>query len=110
LNQSGNQILPAKSKEPAKLDIAFKPGKPTEAGGEQTVTFACNIHTWMKGYAKVFDHPFAAVTKEDGTYEIKNAPAGVDVELVYWHESMSKPESLGTVNLKDTTTKDFKIK
>ena len=55
-------------------------------------------------------HPFAAVTKEDGVYEIKNAPAGVDVELVYWHESMSKPEVLGTINLKDTTTKDFKIK
>ncbi len=112
LNQSGNQILPAKSKEPSKLDIAFKPCRPTEAGGEQTVTFACNIHTWMKGYAKVFDHPFAVVTKEDGAYEIKNAPAGVDVELVYWHESMARPEVLEKITLKDkdTTTKDFKIK
>src|SRR5947208_6270328 len=109
LNQSGNQILPAKSKEPSKLDIAFKPCRPTEAGGEQTVTFACNIHTWMKGYAKVFDHPFAAVTKEDGVYEIKNAPAGVEVELVYWHESMSRPEVLETITLKDkdTATKDL---
>jgi hypothetical protein len=112
LNQSGNQILPAKSKEPAKLDIPFKPCRPTEAGGEQTVTFACNIHTWMKGYAKVFDHPFAVVTKEDGTYEIKNAPAGVELDLVYWHESMNAPQVLKKVTLKDkeTATEDFKIK
>src|SRR5438093_4446274 len=83
INSGGNQILPPKTPNP--LDISFKPSRPTEAGGEQTVTFACNIHTWMKGYAKVFDHPFAVVTKEDGTYEIKNAPAGVELDLVYWH-------------------------
>jgi hypothetical protein len=112
LNPSGNQILPAKSKEPSKLDITFKPCRPSEAGGEQTITFACNIHTWMKGYAKIFDHPFTAVTKEDGVFEIKNAPAGAEVELVYWHESMDKPQVLEKITLKDkdTTTKDFKIK
>jgi hypothetical protein len=112
LNSGGNSILPPKGEKVSKLDIVFKPCKPSEAGGEQTVTFACNIHTWMKGYAKVFDHPFEAVTKEDGVYEIKNAPAGVEVELVYWHESMTRPEVLEKITLKDkdTTTKDFKIK
>ena len=113
LNSGGNQILPPKQgSNVSKLDISFKPSRPTDAGGEQTITFACNIHTWMRGYAKVFDHPFAAVTKEDGTYEIKNAPAGVPVELVYWHESMSKPEVKESITLKDkeTLTKDFKIK
>jgi hypothetical protein len=66
----------------------------------------------MKGFAMVFDHPFEAVTKEDGVYEIKNAPAGAEVELVYWHESMTRPEVLEKITLKDkdTTTKDLKIK
>ena len=110
LNSSGNQILPPKTPNP--LDITLKPCRATEAGGEQSVNFACNIHTWMKGYAKVFDHPFAVVTKEDGTYEIKNAPAGVELDLVYWHESMNLPQVLEKVTLKanETTTKDIKVK
>jgi hypothetical protein len=111
INSGGNEILPPKTKNP--LNFTFKPCRSTEAGGEQTVVLACNIHTWMKGYAKVFDHPFADKTKEDGTYEIKNAPAGVELELVYWHESMDKgPQVLEKIILKDkeATTKDFKIK
>jgi len=66
----------------------------------------------MKGYAKVFDHPVAVVTKEDGTCEIKNAPAGVVLDLVYWHESMNLPQVWEKVTLKDneTTTKDIKVK
>jgi hypothetical protein len=106
INQGSNNILQTNSKQ----ELVFKPSKPNQAGGEQTITFTCNIHPWMKGFAMVFDHPFAAVTKEDGTYEIKNAPAGAEVELVYWHESMTRPEVLEKISLKDTTTKDFKIK
>jgi len=113
LNSGGNQILPPKKGTNAtKLDMTFKPCRPTEAGGEQTITFACNIHTWMKGYAKVFDHPFAVVTKEDGAFEIKNAPAGVELDLVYWHESMKLWQVWEKVTLKDneTTMKDIKVK
>lgn len=88
------------------------------AGGEDLLTFKCNIHPWMRAYAWVFDHPFAAVTsgdlkddKEFGAYEIKNVPAGVEIELVYWHESMTKPmvEKI-TVKEGETLEKNFKIK
>jgi hypothetical protein len=56
------------------------------------VKIECNIHNWMRAYAWVFDHPYAAVTKatgaEDfGTYEIKNAPVGVKLRLIAWHEA-----------------------
>jgi hypothetical protein len=40
----------------------------------------------MTGYVWAFDHPYAAVTKDDGTYEIKNVPAGSELNLVGWHE------------------------
>jgi hypothetical protein len=108
INSGSNNILPTKGQQ----EMVFKPSKSNQAGGEQTLTFTCNIHPWMKGYAMVFDHPFKDVTKEDGVYEIKNAPAGVELDLVYWHESMSTPKVLEKVTLKDkeTTTKDFKIK
>jgi hypothetical protein len=45
----------------------------------------CDVHKWMEGYVWAFDHPFAAVTKEDGTFEIKGIAPG-PVKVVVWHE------------------------
>jgi hypothetical protein len=50
------------------------------------IGFECSIHPWMRAYARVFDHPYATVTKADGTYEIKDVPAGAEVHVVIWHE------------------------
>ena len=49
------------------------------------ITFKCDIHPWMQGRARVFDHPYFATTDDTGTFEIKDAPAG-KWRLVYWHE------------------------
>ncbi|MBV9121731.1 MAG: hypothetical protein JO112_00035, partial [Planctomycetes bacterium] len=96
VNDSHNELIPA-GKE---LLWDFNPSKKNASGGEQLINFSCTIHTWMKGYGWVFDHPFTAVSSGDqkndprgfGSYEIKNAPADVDLELVYWHEGMSEPK------------------
>lgn len=45
----------------------------------------CDIHPWMKAYWLIVDHPFAAVTAEDGTFTIENLPVG-EHELRVWHE------------------------
>jgi plastocyanin len=50
------------------------------------VHYKCTIHPWMAGYVRVFDHPYYAVTDDDGKFEIKDAPAG-KFRIVYWHES-----------------------
>lgn len=65
------------------------------AGGETKVTFTsdeavpaqvtCNIHPWMKGWLVVRPNPYAAVSKADGSFEIKGVPVG-EVELQFWHE------------------------
>ena len=47
----------------------------------------CSIHTWMEGYIWSLDTPYAAVSKEDGTFEIKGIPAGVEILVVTWHEA-----------------------
>ncbi len=61
--------------------------KPVELKGNNVlVHFSCNIHPWMDAYVWVFDHPYADVTKPDGTYEIKNVPAGSKVRITAWHE------------------------
>ena len=46
----------------------------------------CNIHPFMKGYILLLDHPYMAVSGDDGTFEIKNIPAGKH-EFQFWHEA-----------------------
>jgi len=65
------------------------------AGGEAAVKFTsdeavpaqvtCNIHPWMKSWLVVRPNPYAAVSKADGSFEIKDVPVG-EVELQFWHE------------------------
>lgn len=50
------------------------------------IPFKCDIHPWMKGYLRVFDHPYFAVTDADGKFTIKDAPEG-KWRLVVWHEN-----------------------
>jgi hypothetical protein len=44
----------------------------------------CDIHAWMLAYHFPLDHPYAAVTGPDGSFEIKDLPPG-DWEFVVWH-------------------------
>jgi hypothetical protein len=53
------------------------------------IDISCSIHTWMQAKVLTFDHPYFAVSKDDGTFEIKNAPIGEDLVLYVWHESMN---------------------
>ncbi|AMV28758.1 hypothetical protein VT84_30410 [Gemmata sp. SH-PL17] len=50
------------------------------------IQYKCTIHPWMAGYVRIFDHPYYAITDEDGKFEIKNAPVG-NFQIVYWHEN-----------------------
>ena len=45
----------------------------------------CDTHAWMLGFIHVFDHPFFAVTDENGRFSIPNVPAGT-YTLKAWHE------------------------
>jgi hypothetical protein len=79
------------------------------------ITMNCDIHKWMTGYALTFDHPYFAVTKPDGTFEIKNVPAGTELVIKAWHEELKHfdPTSGGTkFTLKkgDTQKLDFSVK
>lgn len=48
---------------------------------KQPLGIACSIHGWMNMQAMVFDHPYFEVTGKDGSFEIKNVPAG-DLALI----------------------------
>jgi plastocyanin len=51
------------------------------------VSFRCDVHGWMRAYANVVTHPFFAVSKADGTFEIKGLPAGT-YTIEAWHERL----------------------
>ncbi len=48
----------------------------------------CDIHPWMGARIGVYEHPYFAVTKSDGTFEIPRVPAGATVTVMGWHEDV----------------------
>jgi hypothetical protein len=46
----------------------------------------CNIHPWMNAAVLIRDNPYMAVSGADGTFEIKDLPAG-EHEFILWHEA-----------------------
>jgi hypothetical protein len=75
----------------------------------EIVPIKCNQHPWMKAYAGVFKHPFFAVSKEDGTFEIKGAqgvPPGT-YTVVAWQEKGGEKTMQVTVPAKGAATADF---
>jgi hypothetical protein len=72
-------------------------------GGEEPSAFpvACNVHPWMKAWMISRNNPYFAVTKADGTFEIANLPAGVDLEFRVWQENA---QYLEKVTLNGTAT------
>ena len=46
---------------------------------------ACNVHPWMKGFLLIREDPYMAVSGKDGSFVIKDIPAG-EHEFIFWHE------------------------
>ncbi len=68
----------------------------------------CNVHPEMEAYIVAVETPYFAVTAKDGSYTIKNVPAG-KYTLKVWHEKLKgKPVQI-TVPAKGTVTQNFVI-
>jgi hypothetical protein len=74
-----------------KLNRVMLPGDSVRIPGWKAATMPsvvdCNLHHWMRAYIRVFNHPYFAVTGEDGRYRIAKAPAG-QFRIVAWQESV----------------------
>jgi plastocyanin len=49
----------------------------------------CDVHPWMKAFVVVTDHPFFAVTGDDGRFSIDHVPAG-RYAIEAWHPRLGQ--------------------
>jgi hypothetical protein len=63
---------------------------------EIMIRVKCNIHSWMHAFIGVLDHPYFAVSKDDGSFEIKNLPPGA-YTIAVWQEKLGTQEQQVTV-------------
>lgn len=87
------QVMRFTNSDPTEHNVKFAEPGPNPAhdktmtGAGQTLDFwfpnehqmmkvICNKHSWMNCFVGVVDHPWFAVTGEDGTFELKGVPAG----------------------------------
>jgi plastocyanin len=73
-----------------------------------TATMLCNVHPEMEAYVLALETPYYAVSSENGTYEIKNVPAG-KYTLKIWHEKLKAQTVSVEVPEKGNVTSDFEI-
>jgi len=76
---------------------------------EIMVPVKCNIHNWMHAFIGVVDSPYFAVSKDDGTFEIKNLPPG-DYTLAVWQERLGTQEQHITVTPNQSSTVSITFK
>ncbi|MBI2928809.1 MAG: hypothetical protein HYY24_24365 [Verrucomicrobia bacterium] len=94
-NKESNRAQPMGGKD---LEFVFD-------NPEVFLRFKCDVHPWMFSYAGVVTHPFHSTTGKDGTFKIKNVPAGKYVIEAY-HRKGGKLTKEITVGA-DNVTADF---
>lgn len=97
----------------ATVNRGFNFGQPVTMDGERSfaqqevmVPVTCEVHGWMEAYIGVVDHPYFAVTGEDGSFTIPNLPPGT-YTLEAWHERYGTQTAQVTVAAQQQGQADF---
>jgi hypothetical protein len=96
----------------AEINQGFNIGQPVEGmrnvhtftTREVMVPFRCDVHAWMNAWVGVVDHPFFAVTAEDGRFSLDGLPPGT-YTIEAWHEALGT--SSQTVTLDEGARQDL---
>lgn len=76
---------------------------------EVMIRVKCNIHPWMHAYIGVVEHPYFAVTREDGSFDLPNLPPGT-YTLEVWHETLGTQQQTITVGPSQKAEAHFTFK
>jgi plastocyanin len=100
-----------------KANTEFNQGQPFQGmeldktfdQAEMAIPIKCDVHPWMLSYLHVMDHPFFAVSKEDGSFEIPDLPPGT-YTIEAWHEQLGTQQQSVTVPESATAQANFEFK
>jgi plastocyanin len=98
----------------AVVNAEFNEGQPMQGMRERRVFtspevmihFKCDVHNWMSAYVGVLNHPYFAVTKADGTFDLPNVPPGT-YTVEAWHEKFGRRTAQVRVEPRQTETASF---
>ncbi|MDB4720534.1 PQQ-binding-like beta-propeller repeat protein [Verrucomicrobiales bacterium] len=92
------------------FNIAQPTGSPDRRkifeAAEGPITIKCDFHRWMTAHFWVMDHPFFAVTDNEGRFSIPNLPPG-KYTLAAWHEVFGEQEVKVTVGKDSPSSAEF---
>ncbi|MEE9295827.1 MAG: carboxypeptidase regulatory-like domain-containing protein [Phycisphaerae bacterium] len=97
-NDTFNRAMPGRV---TSMDVSFD--------REERIRVSCDVHKWMGAWIVVAEHPYYAVTGEDGTFRLENVPAGTHTVKI-WHEKLGKQEKEVTVRPGQETRVEFALK
>ncbi len=96
-NPSFNNLIPADND----MKMVDKDGKPIITKDEGLpMPFSCSIHTWMAGVILIRSNPYMAASISDGSFEIKDLPAGKELEFQFWQEAAGNLKEIAGTGVK----------
>ncbi len=81
VRSAGKENPPFNRAQPHARSISFSFKQP------EILRIDCDLHSWMRGWVVVAEHPFYAITDEQGEFSVENVPRG-KYKLQVWHETL----------------------
>jgi plastocyanin len=97
VRSAGKENPPFNRAQPHARSISFAFKQP------ELLRVDCDLHSWMRGWVVVAEHPFYAVTNEQGEFTLENVPRG-KYTLQVWQESLGNVTQEVVVGDKGPTT------
>lgn len=98
-----------------KLNVSFNRTQPKDRTIPVTfqkaeiIRIDCDLHSWMRAWVVVADHPYYRVTLGDGAFAYDNLPAG-RYRIHIWHERLGTATREVTVPDKGSATLNVELK
>lgn len=77
-------------------------------GNRRGVVMQCGMHPYMQGHGLAVDNPYYAMTGLEGTFAIKDLPAGT-YRVKAWHPILGEKEQTVSVTANGTASLDFRF-